>query len=367
MKCGADRYARDPSTEILCIAWCVDDGPVQLWLPGDDVPPEWFEAARNPLWTVHAFNDAFETLIEEFILGPKYGFPQIPLERHRCSAAAAAAMSLPHTLEDIALALDQIHLKDEAGSTVMQQTSEPRKPRKSEDKDRVYWYEDDERLARLYLYCIDDVESEREAEKLLSPYALSALEQELWLLDQHINRRGFHIDRPLVENAYKIELEAKARIDAELAKVTGGEIRSVNQKNFPDWFTAHGHKTQTVDKHWIAKLLARDDLDPLIRKVAELRQTGASTSKLRSLLAMVCDDDRIRGSLKFCGTGTRRWSGQIAQPQNMRRPRISQEQIDQAIGLIMTGDYDKVRAVFDDVLSVLADCTRSMINAGRSL
>ena len=59
-KVGAAVYAADPSTEILCVAYAVDDGPVQLWRPGDPVPAEWFEAAANPSWTAVAHNDAFE-------------------------------------------------------------------------------------------------------------------------------------------------------------------------------------------------------------------------------------------------------------------------------------------------------------------
>ena len=42
---GAWRYAADPSTEVLCCAYAVDDEPVQLWVPGDPIPPEFVEAA----------------------------------------------------------------------------------------------------------------------------------------------------------------------------------------------------------------------------------------------------------------------------------------------------------------------------------
>ena len=34
-KIGAAKYAADPSTGVLCMAYAVDDGPVQLWRPGD--------------------------------------------------------------------------------------------------------------------------------------------------------------------------------------------------------------------------------------------------------------------------------------------------------------------------------------------
>src|SRR6516225_8076390 len=60
---GVHRYASDPTTEVPCIAYAVDDEPVQLWTPGDPVPSEFIEAAQNPAWTIVAHNDAFERVI----------------------------------------------------------------------------------------------------------------------------------------------------------------------------------------------------------------------------------------------------------------------------------------------------------------
>ena len=57
---GAHRYSADPTTEILCVAYAVDDDPVQLWAPGDPIPAEVSEAASNPAWIVVAHNDQFE-------------------------------------------------------------------------------------------------------------------------------------------------------------------------------------------------------------------------------------------------------------------------------------------------------------------
>src|SRR3954470_23785820 len=80
--CGALRYAADPSTTVLCVAYAVDDGPVQIWLPGNPVPKEFVEAAADPGWIVAAHGDHFETAIEQHVLQP-LGWPLIPLERHR--------------------------------------------------------------------------------------------------------------------------------------------------------------------------------------------------------------------------------------------------------------------------------------------
>ena len=126
-KVGAHKYAADPSTEVLCVAFAVDDGPVQLWLPGDPVPPEFIEAAANPSWIVCAHNDAFETAIEQHVLAPRHGWPLIPLERHRCTMAMCLALGLPAKLSAVADALELANRKDAAGERLMHQMSKPRR------------------------------------------------------------------------------------------------------------------------------------------------------------------------------------------------------------------------------------------------
>ena len=162
-------YARHSSTEVRCCGFAVDDQPVRLWLPGDPVPPEFVEAANSPHWRAVAHNASFEMMIERYILAPRYGFPIIPLERNICTDAMALSLSLPTTLEQVAEALELAHRKDIAGSKLMLSMCKPRKARKGEDPAQIYWPdEDEEKLARLYEYCRQDVEVEREIYKRLS-------------------------------------------------------------------------------------------------------------------------------------------------------------------------------------------------------
>jgi DNA polymerase len=44
---GAWKYATHSTTDVWCCAYAVDDGPVQLWVPGNPVPPEFVDAAEN--------------------------------------------------------------------------------------------------------------------------------------------------------------------------------------------------------------------------------------------------------------------------------------------------------------------------------
>ena len=90
---GSQRYAADPSTEVLCVAYAVDNDPVQLWVPGDPVPPEFIEAATNPHWILAAHGDHFESAIEQNVLAPRHGWPLIPLDRHRCTMANLEVIS----------------------------------------------------------------------------------------------------------------------------------------------------------------------------------------------------------------------------------------------------------------------------------
>ena len=218
-KVGAAKYAADPSTEVLCVAYAVDDGPVQLWRPGDPVPPEFVEAAANPSWAVVAHNDAFETAIEQHVLAPRYSFPIVPLERHRCTMAMCLALGLPAKLGAVADALELANRKDAAGERLMHQMSQPRKPRQGEDPAGTYWFDDQERLDRLGGYCKQDVEVARELYNRLPP--LSAAEQAVWALSSRINERGFHVDRQFAEAARRIAQAAAPEIDAELAELTG--------------------------------------------------------------------------------------------------------------------------------------------------
>ena len=159
---GVHRYAADPRTEIICVAYAIDHDPVRLWIPGDTIPVEFAEAERNPDWKVAAHNDPFETAIEQQILAPRYGWPLIELTRHCCTMAMSLAVGLPARLSAAAEALELANRKDVAGERLMLQMSKPRKARKDEDAAGVFWFDDPERLQRLYSYCKQDVETERE-------------------------------------------------------------------------------------------------------------------------------------------------------------------------------------------------------------
>src|SRR4051794_22879529 len=295
---GAGKYAAHPSTEPLCVAFAVDDDPVQLWLPGDPVPQVFIDAARNSNWLIAAHNDQFETAIEQHVLAPRFGWPMVPVERHRCTMAAALAAGLPARLSTVADALELAFRKDAAGERLMHQMSKPRRPHKDEPADGIFWFDDSDRLQRLASYCKEDVEVERELFNRLPP--LSLAEQSLWQLSCEINARGFHVDRRFAEAARRIAQAVAPEINQELAEITGGVVTSINQvARLTEWLRQQGCTLQKLNKDAIERQLEREEqVTPAVRRVLELRLGGAQAAvkKIDALLIRAGADDRIRGA-----------------------------------------------------------------------
>lgn len=357
------RYAADSSTCVLCVCFAVNDGPIETWIPeGGKPPPDIFvEAARNPDWRIVAHNDAFESAIEEHILAPQFGWPIVPIERHICTEAMALAAALPGELATIAEILALPVRKDSEGRKLMLELSKPRKARKGEDKNIIHWVElTPEKLARLILYCCNDVEVERTVFHHLSH--LSPFEQKVWQIDARINARGFKVDLELATAARKIVQAEQNRINAEICTLSGGAITTVHQRDrIIKFANARGHKLQKLNKRAVATALAHGP-DEETRKLLELRREGgrASVEKLDALFASVCEDGRIRSTLRYYGSHTGRWTGAGFQPQNLKKPSI--KNIAAAIAAVRSGKLENVQ-MLGDPISIIADILRAIIIA----
>jgi DNA polymerase bacteriophage-type len=359
---GTFKYATDPTTEPLCCAYAVDDESVQLWTPDHRVPAEFSEAATNPNWVVCAHGAHFEDAIERHVLHPRIGWPTFPVERQVCTQAMALAVGLPARLSLAAIALELSNQKDAAGERLMHQTSKPRRPHKDEKPDGIYWFEDQERLDRLYEYCRQDVEVERELYSRLPP--LSASEQSLWELSTRINQRGFHIARTRAEAARKIAEAAAPEIDAEITEITEGAVTTISQvARLLSWLREQGCGLDNLGRKAIEKQLQADGLSLQVRRALELRLGGAQAAvkKIDALLLRAGDDDRVRGSFRYHGAATGRWSGEGLQPQNLKR--VAASNLDAAVAAVETGDYQHVKGLYPKPLAVVGDCSRAMISA----
>lgn len=355
-KSGVYPYAIHPDTDLWCMSYAFGDADTQLWLPGDPVPGE-IQYALDEGLDFRAWNAQFERVMLAVLAVPRYSFPRIPLERWVCTAAEAAAMSLPRGLGKAAQVLGAEHQKDDKGHRLMLQMSQPRRPRKDEDPDALLWWDDAGRLAKLCDYCQQDVETERAIAKKLR--RLSATEVKVYQLDQRANDRGVLIDVELVNALKLLANEAQARANKALQEITGGAVEAVtNVQNLRRWVNDRGVSMEGLDKQAVSEALATlppgDVFDALT-----IRQDAGKIAwkKLDAMLACLCPDNKARGLLLYHGANTGRWSGKLIQPQNFPRPTIKNAEV--LIGQVLAGDYDALAQdykIMDVVTSLLRAC-----------
>lgn len=326
---GVHKYAKDPNTGVWCMAWAIGDMEPQIWRPGNPFP-KMLEGHINAGRIIYAHNAQFERTMWRECCVPRYNFPLVADDQWHCTAAMAAALSLPRSLGDCAAVLGLVEQKDKEGAALMIRMA---RPRKYADDGTPIWWDVPERRARLEEYCAQDVRTERAIEQKLR--ALSSRERKVYLLDQVINDRGVRIDRTMAVGCAKIIVSAQDKIDETLRALTDDEVTKVTQTgSLKRWMAAQGVETESVNKATVAKLLEEGDLPNAVREVLLARQEAgkSSVAKVKAMLDFADEeDDRMRGLFLYHGASTGRWSGRGPQPQNLPRGDmdVTEEMIEQ--------------------------------------
>lgn len=334
---GPHRYAEHPTADVIVMRYAfvprtgrpgLTEADCGEWWWGHPCPADLRQHVEAGGVLV-AHNAEFERCLWSKVLVPRYGFPTVEYEQWECTAAMAAALSLPRSLEKVAPALGLPIAKDDEGRRVMLKTCKPRAPRVGEDASLVYWVEDPDTLARLSKYCAWDVLVTAAAYPIMRQ--LDPAERESWLLDARMNDRGVTVDLDSVKACQALVDKTEKVLSAELRRVTGGAVRTAKQVSaFMRWLEGRGHPLSSLQKATIAEALKDDDaaraaggpaLPPDVRRALEIRAELAlsSTGKLASMEARRCADGRAKGNLMWHGAGTGRWAGVGIQVQNMPR------------------------------------------------
>jgi DNA polymerase len=355
-KVGAAKLAEHPSTDFWCVCFTFNGKTVLRSVPPEPPPLEIIGACADPDCLFVSHNANFERSLWP-LLTSRYGWPSCPpIERWRCTQAAALALALPPSLGKLCKALNLRHQKQPDG--VMHLMARPRRPRADEDPAGIYWFDDVEHREALYAYCAADVLAEWELFEWLLPLIPS--EQALWCLDQRINDRGFYVDRPLVDKAIAIAKTAAAEIEDKFRALTGLES-SHQVAKIKDWLAAHGCEVTDLQKATLAAALRRKDLSPEARDAIMLRKAAAhaSANKFLALLRWRCFDGRVRGAFNFHKAATGRWSASGPQPQNFAR---EVDGIATRFAAVMSGDIEQVKAL-GDPLEIVGSLGRAAICA----
>ena len=369
-KCGAYEYARDPSTRILCVGFrCAEtreglaDAETKVWSPFLGPAPEllleWL-AAHDVRLVAH--NVPFERVITQYVFHRHVDgdfADRIPLDRWECSMANSRAVSLPAKLEFAAAALKLKHTKDMQGHRLMLKLSKPRKPTKT---DPSPWHSKRAELIRVMQYCATDVDTE--AELFLRVPPLSPSERRLWLLDQKINERGFHCDRPLVQRILEMLDRESNRLTDECARLTDGAVRSTKQvAETKRWLAAQGVELPNLQKKTVADAIAAGLASGKALELLEVRQEAskASTSKYVAFEQRSKSKGRVCDALTFHTAHTGRWGGAGLGPQNLPVPRIDNPH--KACERIRDATLEDLRFWYGSPNELFASCLRSMIIA----
>ena len=405
-KTGVYPYAAHPDTDIWCMAYAIDDGPVQVWTPGMEPLFDFFPV-HAPGTELRAWNAGFEHIIYRDIMVPRYGFPPVRTEQWVDTAAEAAALALPRSLGKAAKVLGLDVEKDDEGWRLMMKMARPRAigawwalervlktgitpdyheeykrhgpfPTKAaaikfkkehgltqeciKDDHTIIWWDDDEfMLRRLIDYCKQDVEVERAAMHALRP--LRVPERHVYLMNQRMNDRGIQVDTELVEAARDIMEIAVAEGNAQLKKITGGKVKKVSQvANMRAWINENSDLTLDNLRKDTLRDLLEADLPDDVRAVLQIRQDlgKTSTAKLDAFERVVAGDGRAHGLLLYHGASTGRWAGALVQPQNFPRPVL--DGVEDLIPLVLARDYEALQEHAPPAV-IIASMLRSMLVA----
>jgi DNA polymerase len=301
---GVYNYAQHGTTEVLCMAYAIDDGEVQLWTEG---PLPDFAGHQ-----IRAHNAAFERLIFWYVLQQDY-----PLDQFYCTAAQARANCAPGSLEDAGRFAGASMRKDHRGGHLVRQCCLP--PYNTA------------LLPELYAYCKQDVRAMRAISKGMR--GLSDDELMDYHINERINDRGVLVDVALAQSAIRYASAELEEIQTVVAEVTGGAVTSVRSPKMRQWVQDRVTYEQlalmmvedkvSIDKSVRANLLACDDLDPSVREVVQSADDlwASSVAKFSRMAALADEEDhRVRGAFVFNGgAATGRLSSYGLQVHNFTR------------------------------------------------
>jgi len=313
---GTVKYAMHLSTDIICMAYKVDDELTQIWLPGQEFP----KVFSKP-HIIIAHNALFEYCIWNFVGVRRYKLPALQLQNMRDSMALANRYTLPNKLQDAGTILGLKIQKDRRGAALIKKICVPTKHKLRPEIGDDFTYVD---MRDFLDYCRTDVETTYALIKALPASTLTEQEQQYWVLTQKMNLTGLPID---TESAAKIlgYIENYAEeMTLEVPKLTNGLVQKVTQvKAMREYMQGLGVYCDNLTAETVDRLLAQPNLPETVRRLLELRQIlgRSSTAKYRKLLDLEYHGI-VYNNLQYYGASTGRWTGRGFQMHNLPRASV---------------------------------------------
>lgn len=342
-KVGQHAYSEDPTTDIICACWGIDDGPIREWWPALGMNPdteELFDAlADGAEIETHGI---FEVPIWENILAARYMWPALPMLQYRDIMAIASYYSLPASLDRLANTLgfggkdpegarlitkySKLHLKtaqlripdgSECDWVTWSRMTASEQERCPEAHELGGFYRDD--FSRFVSYCCQDVLVEQACSDFLGP--LPKRELLLWQLDTRVNQRGLCLDVVGINAAVDVVEQRAVQLSDEFLSITGG-IKPTQRDQCLKWFKEQGIFLENMQKDYLNEVLDEWEIGQgAARRALQIRVeiNKASTKKLDAMARQASRDGRARYQTRFHGAVTGRDTGSGFQPLNLVR------------------------------------------------
>lgn len=307
---GSVKYCHDPEADIVCLAYKVNDEPTQVWLPGQEIPREFYDVHM-----LYAHNAVFDYLVWH-IIGGKYGFPITSLSQWRDTMALANRYSLPAKLASVGQILGLDIQKDKRGTALIKKICVPDM---SGCRPVVY----DQDMRDFIDYCKQDVDATYSLVNALPANRLAEDEQKYWELTQRMNLQGLPVDIDTVNRILDYIEGFSEELTKRVPEITDGRVNKVTQvAKLKDWITSRGLDVGNLQAATVEKLLVQS-IPEDVREILELRQTlgRSSTAKYRKIKEMEYHG-RVFNNLQYYGTSTGRWAGRGFQLHNLPRASV---------------------------------------------
>ncbi|WIK90426.1 DNA polymerase [Winkia neuii] len=363
-KTGLYPYAEHPDFELLLFGYSIDGGPIEVvdLASGETLPDEVLAALVDPSVVKWAHNAAFERvclsawlrthhpeLLADGFLGPR---------QWRCTMIWSAYLGLPMSLDAVATVLNLDVQKDTAGKKLIKQFCTPATPsvlnggkrRNPPSADPTGW-------ARFIDYNRRDVEVELAIHERLASFPMPDDEWDTYALDQRINDAGILLDHTLVDNAVAVDEHHRNATLARAQTLTGLENPN-SPIQLKQWLASRGCALESLAKAEVDAAL--DTATGTVKEVLKLRGDLAKSSvkKYVAMHNVAGSDGRARGLIQFYGAGrTGRFAGRLVQVQNL--PRNYLPDLNQARGLVRTGNLDALELLYDSVPDTLSQLIRT--------
>lgn len=327
-KVGAYAYAEHPTTEIMICTYAIDEGRVQTWdaTESPTMPRELRKALRQVSRKKAKIVMANGLLFDRLVIREKWGI-DLPVSQIEDTMIMAFRHALPGSLDMQCqvLGVDAEHAKDKAGKALIKRFC---KPTPKTYKIRRYTRETHpEEWAKFLRYAALDIIAMREVYWRIPDWGNTPKEDEILLIDQLINDRGFYVDVDLARAAIKAVQAHKEELKEEAWERFGGKLTGNDflpaLRDLAPAFTIHNAQKSTLND-----LLEDPDFPDEGKVLIEMRLGASSTAstKYNPLVNGLSADGRRRGCLQYGGAKrTLRWAGKGFQPQNLARGEYSDD------------------------------------------